>query len=232
MKTIYLAETESTNDYAKNLQNAESGMLIIADRQTKGKGTKRRGFISPLGGLYMSVILRPNIALNLLTPMAAVAVRRAVNCVLGVNCGIKWVNDLYLDGKKVCGILTENKFEGDKVTAIIGIGIDVFKPSDGYGEYSSVAGYITDKAYDKAVLIALAEAVRDNLSELNNDKDKEFLKEYSDASVLTGESVDYTQNGTTERVTVVGIDEAARLIIRYQNGVTEHVINGEIAWKK
>lgn len=232
MEIIYLAETESTNDYAKKMENAANGLCVVADRQLKGKGTKGRGFVSPLGGLYMSVIMRPNIDIELLTPMAAVAVRRAIKRVLGVSCGIKWVNDLYLNGKKVCGILTENKFEGERVTAVIGIGIDVFKPTEGYGEYSDVAAYLSDASYTKNVITRLAETVRDNILGMDAEGTRDFLDEYREASVLIGESVYYTVNGVEELATAVGIDDNARLVIRYANGKTDTVNNGDIVWKK
>lgn len=133
MEWIRLAETDSTNRVAKELarQGASHGTVVLADRQTAGRGRMERRFFSPAGGLYLSVILRPALAaeeLSLMTPMAAVAVWKAVQRRAGISLGIKWVNDLYLDGKKVCGILCECAGEA----VIVGIGLNLKAPEGGF----------------------------------------------------------------------------------------------------
>ena len=113
---VFLEETDSTNRVAKELarQGAKHGTAVLARRQSAGRGRMERRFFSPEGGLYLSVILRPDIPpedLPLMTPMAATAVWRAVEKLTGICLGIKWVNDLYLGDKKVCGILCEGAGE-------------------------------------------------------------------------------------------------------------------------
>ena len=102
---------DSTNLYLRRLaETAADGTAVIAASQTAGRGRSGRGFLSPEGGLYLSVLLRPDVEperLPTLTPVAAVAVCRAVGAVCGLSCGIKWPNDVLLGGKKICGILVE-----------------------------------------------------------------------------------------------------------------------------
>ena len=124
----YLPETTSTNQEAKlwAREGALHGACVIAARQTAGRGRQGRAFFSPQGGLYMSVILHTQADAGLLTTLAAVAVRRAVQRVTGKSLSIKWVNDLLLDGRKVCGILTEGVLDGARRIAVAGIGVNVY----------------------------------------------------------------------------------------------------------
>ena len=133
MEWVFLQETDSTNRVAKELarQGATHGTAVLAERQTAGRGRMERSFFSPEGGMYLSAILRPEIPpedLLLMTPMAAAAVWKAVERLTGICLGIKWVNDLYLEGKKVCGILCERT--GDAV--IVGVGLNLKTPEGGF----------------------------------------------------------------------------------------------------
>ncbi len=124
-------ELDSTNLTARRLaaQGAVEGTAVVACRQTAGRGRLGRSFHSPDGGLYLSVILRPAQAVDtgLVTSCAAVAVARAIRRVTALPVGIKWVNDLYLDGRKVCGILAQGELSpaGELSSVILGIGINV-----------------------------------------------------------------------------------------------------------
>lgn len=133
MEWVYLRETDSTNRVAKELarQGAAHGTAVLAERQTAGRGRMDRRFFSPEGGMYLSVILRPDLPpedLSLVTPMAAAAVWKAVEKRTGIRLGIKWVNDLYLEGKKVCGILCECAGEA----VIVGVGLNLKEPEGGF----------------------------------------------------------------------------------------------------
>ena len=112
----------STNKKAREFDN---GHVITADMQSKGKGRLKRAWSSPKGGIYMSIVLKPEIKnLNKLTMAAVRAVQRAIKK-LGVKTKIKFPNDLQYKGKKICGILTENVFKNDKLEkTIIGIGVN------------------------------------------------------------------------------------------------------------
>ena len=156
-KIISLDRCVSTNDEAYTLaeSGAENGTTVTAREQTGGKGTNGRSFFSPgKTGVYMSVILRNIKKEQLLdvTPMAAVAVSRVLDKNFGVNTRIKWVNDVYLDGKKVCGILTKAQSKDGKTDFIIvGIGINLFAPEGGFPEdIRNTAGFVS-KIYDEAL---------------------------------------------------------------------------------
>lgn len=130
-KIIWLEEVDSTNDYAKKLveNGEEEGVLVLARKQTQGRGREGRNWISPEGGLYMSLVLKPPLPVKELSPMTlltAVAVLEAIEELTLLRCQVKWPNDLLLEGKKVCGILTESKVMGEAVEyVVVGIGINV-----------------------------------------------------------------------------------------------------------
>ncbi|MBQ8726715.1 MAG: biotin--[Clostridia bacterium] len=127
MKTIYFEEISSTNDYLKNL-DSEEDVLAIAKRQTGGRGTKGRSFISAEGGVYLSLLrLNPCKAEDCFSIMmnSAVAVVKTLHA-FDIKAKIKWPNDILVDGKKICGILIENVFSGEMVArSIVGIGLNV-----------------------------------------------------------------------------------------------------------
>ena len=123
-----LEETASTNlDARRWLQDgAAHGSLVTADRQTAGRGRLGRSFASADGGLYMSVVIKSDLPAGVLTTLCAVAVRRAIKKLTGKNADIKWVNDLQIDGKKICGILCEGVWQGDRPLGVIaGIGLNI-----------------------------------------------------------------------------------------------------------
>ena len=128
-------EIESTNDFAKEKAKTEnSNFTVTASLQTKGRGRKGRTFFSPKGaGLYLSIAVNLNISFEefpKITTYTAVCVARAIEKLTSLKIDIKWVNDLYVNGKKLCGILTEGSFSGEKTYfVIIGIGVNLLKSS-------------------------------------------------------------------------------------------------------
>ena len=135
-RMIHLSETDSTNEYAKRLarDGAEDRTVIIADSQSAGKGRLGRSFDSRKGkGVFMSILIRPHITLeqvSRLTLVAAVAVYEAIEKFCGLKTGIKWPNDIVVDGKKLCGILTEMSADSTGVKyVVVGIGVNVLNES-------------------------------------------------------------------------------------------------------
>ena len=128
----YVPETGSTNADLLAIPGVPEGTVLIAGAQSAGRGRNSRAFASPEGGLYMSVMLRPQSVTEALgiTPLAAVAVARAIEEQFGLNPGIKWVNDILIDGKKVCGILAE-AVQGERLNVVLGIGVNV-TPAGGW----------------------------------------------------------------------------------------------------
>lgn len=232
---IFLSETTSTNDYLFSIGEKEPFFAVVAERQTRGKGSKGRTFLSPVGGLYLSVVAPKDEALfPILTPLAAVAVKRAVWDSFGIDLGIKWVNDLMIDRgngyKKVCGILTETR-TAEKVVTVIGIGVNVFRAQEGYEGLETIVGYLSEEKPDKMILQSLAKKIVEELKKVFSAPD-EGMQEYARSSILEGKTVRYQNPRTKGDYFVRGIDERGRLILE-TDGETIVVDDGEVtAWQK
>lgn len=212
--------TDSTNRVAKELarQGAPHGTAVLAKRQTAGRGRLGRAFFSPEGGLYLSVILRPQCPVEdraLMTPMAAVAVCRALERVCGASPGIKWVNDLYIGSKKLCGILCEGC--GDAV--IVGIGLNLRTPEGGFP--ADIPATALDVPVDRQ---ALAEAIRQQLLQPGA-----YVAEYRERCLLLGKTVTvHPVRGEPYEARAVDIDHRCRLVVESRRGV-ETLDSGEVS---
>ena len=226
----------STNDVLKARAGALSDpYVLIACRQTGGKGRMGRSFFSPDGtGLYMSVLLRPELPardLPLLTPAAAVAVCQAIREDLGVEAGIKWVNDILVDGKKVCGILTESALTpgGDVSHAVVGIGVNVSPPEGGWPEeISATAGSVLPRFTPGAREKLAAGILRRYLTLLPRIKTLEFSEDYRSMLLYMGRGVELIRGGESRAATVLGSDRRCALLVRLPDGRREAVSSGEI----
>ncbi len=240
-----LVSTDSTNNEAKKLaeKGLPEGTVILADTQTAGKGRMNRKFSSPSGtGIYMSIILRPKFSAMealTITTAAAVAVSKAIEKLTAKQTGIKWVNDIYMADRKVCGILIESKIAPDGNSlkyAILGIGINVFAPENGFpDEIKNIAGAVLESNYDnsnfreKLIAETLNEFERIYLTLPNRN----YLEHYRSRSVLTGKAVEILKCGEVcGEGTVEGIDDDMNLIIRHDDGTTEKLSSGEVSVKK
>ena len=238
--TQVFSSLTSTNNYAKT--QAETGAaentLIIAEGQTEGKGRLGRSFFSPTGsGIYLSLILRPQFtAENMLyiTIAAAVAVSRAIDDIFEVQTQIKWVNDIFLNGKKICGILTEGSFNvetGRPDYAVLGIGINIAKPQGDFpAELRDIAGFITDKKCTSDLKSRLIAKITDNFLTLYTSlQNKEYIAEYRRRSCIIGKTVKYTAGNTEFYARVTDIDENARLVVTDDAGQTRILSAGEVS---
>ncbi len=220
---------DSTNNRAKALAaaGAAHGTAVIADSQSGGKGRLGRSFFSPEhAGIYLTVILRPDCApdrAGLLTSLAAVAAARAVEKVSGADVKIKWVNDLYLNGKKICGILTEGGLgleAGRLEYAAVGIGINVnrmeFPPE--LREIATSVGNETGTSPDRNRLIA---EILNELDALYGDLETgAFLEESRRRSNVIGREVTVIEGGKKYPAKAVDIDGQGRLVIETEEGRT------------
>lgn len=235
---IVLDETDSTNNYAKELasKNAPHGTVVVADRQTAGKGRLGRTFVSHKGkGLYMSVILRPDFDISaapLITSAAAVAAAEAVEQLCGSDVRIKWVNDLYMNGRKICGILTEASMDMEMrslESAVIGIGINVRKTGDSFDEeLSRRATSIEDEtgaSVDRNELCAAIVSCLDK--RLGTIEDRSYLGEYRRRELLTGNIITANIGNETFTGKAVGIDDNANLVVETENGAVRALSSGE-----
>lgn len=226
---------DSTNDHLKrSAENLPDLTVATSIFQTKGKGSRGRSFFSPDGGLYFSVLIKRAIPVSqahLLTPMAAVAVAEGLVKCGAKNVGIKWVNDIYISEKKVCGILTETKISPDAQTleyAVIGIGVNLFEPDGGFPEeIKDKAGAVFSECLPDLRERCL-EAILDALSTyLDTLADKSFLADYRARSVVVGREVEILGDDP-ERGMAVTIDDECRLVVQTASG--ERVLNsGEVS---
>ena len=227
----------STNDYviSKARDGAPEGLLVAVESQEGGKGRLGRKFFSPSGGVYFSLLLRPKKGAEVteyLTILTAVAVRESINEIFGVNAGIKWVNDVYIGNKKCAGILTEASIDfesGSIAHAVIGVGINLFVPEGGYPEeIKEVACAIGVNAPDaKNKLIA---TVFNKILDCYYDFDKvDVVNRYKAGSIMEGKKIIVKREEGDRNALCLGMDDACRLIVRYDNGEEETLYFGEVS---
>ncbi len=230
----------STNDTAKELglEGAPENTVIIAKTQTNGRGRLSRSFFSPENsGIYMSILLRPQIdkeSIYLITPAAAVAVANAIDEVCKVNTKIKWVNDIFINDKKVCGILCESTFLKDGFFSVLGIGINLYSPNNDFpNELKGIAGAIFKEAPENEIKEKLIAKIIDNFGLIYKDlKAKDFIKVYREKSNLIGENITYQKDDNTINATVLDIDNNAHLIIKTKDNETLTLFSGEVSVRK
>ncbi len=226
----------STNMHAKSVakQGAPEGTVIIARSQTGGYGRMKRSFYSPCGsGLYMSLILRPKIVAKdalKITTAAAVAVSDSIELISGKKTGIKWVNDIFIGNRKVCGILTEAGFSAGETLdyAILGIGVNIYTPTKGFpNEIADIAGGIyTDEPEDNIINILCAEIINKfNYYYTENN----FLDLYRSRSIVLGKKVTVCKGNESYTANVVGIDDDLRLLVKDKNENIAALDSGEIS---
>lgn len=239
---VYKSVT-STNTVAKTMamDGEPEGKVIIAEEQTKGKGRMGRSFYSPKGtGIYFSILLRPQMKAEealFITTSAAVAVARAIEKISDCKAQIKWVNDIYCDGKKVCGILTEAgvDFESQGLEyAVLGIGINVAKPAGDFPEElqdkaTSLFGDKPNQAETRSRLVA--EVLNEFWECYRQGATKEYLTEYRERSFLIGQQVYVVNQEELGLARVIDIDEEARLVVQRQNGTLQALSSGEVSVK-
>lgn len=218
----------STNDLAKQwlLAGGEGCALFAAAAQTAGRGRRGRSFWSPDGsGVYFTVarsgVSAPPVGL---TCAAAVAVMRAIRTETGKQCDVKWVNDLLLGGRKVCGILCEAVTAGDVRGMVIGVGVNL-RPAAFPPELAAVAGSLDDLSTPRADLVA--EATRQLLPVLRDPAAIDWLDDYRAHSCVIGREITFSRGGETVPATAVGINEAGELTVLTALG-TETLRTGEI----
>ena len=232
-------ETQSTNTALRAMAEAGApeGTVYIAQSQTGGRGRMGRSFFSPAGtGLYLSLLLRPTTwepaRAAQLTAAAAAAMCEAIREVTGKEPGIKWVNDLLLDGKKVCGILTEASFSmesGVLEYAVLGLGVNVYPPEGGFPkELGEIAGAVLDTPGEDVRNRLAGEFLNRFLAGYAHPEDRSFLDTYRRRSVAVGRDITVLSGGHERRAFAFGVDDDCRLLVRYDNGTEQALSYGEI----
>ena len=237
---IYFDETDSTNLQAKRggEEHAPDGSLYVADRQVVGRGRRGRSWDSPKGSsIFMTYLLKPDIEIGVvsrITIVAAMAVANAINRVPGISAGIKWPNDVVVNGKKICGILTEMSSEGMDINYVVcGIGINVNNrefPEELADKATSVL-LETGIKYDRARLIADISNEFERLYAvfLKTGELSAILDEYNEMLVNRGRQVLVIEADMANEYEAVGLLPNGALRVRSADGSIRDIISGEVS---
>ena len=249
IQPIFVESIPSTNEALKALarEGAPEGTMMVARVQTHGYGRLARAFFSPPDtGLYMSLILRPGFAAKdapLLTHAAALAVLQAIEEVAGRDAAIKWVNDIYVDGKKAAGILVESALgeRGALAYAVLGIGVNLFAPACGFPPNIPATAIFPSSRVQEASALkdALLRAILSHFAAIYDTfPSRAFLEEYRRRSLLLGREVvvfdaltDREKSGIGTPAHAFGIDDDGALLVRYADGREATLSSGEVTLK-
>jgi BirA family biotin operon repressor/biotin-[acetyl-CoA-carboxylase] ligase len=230
-KIHYFPQIDSTMDAARELakRGAGEGMIVIAEAQTRGRGRLRREWLSPAGGIYFTLVLRPKVSpayaprINL---MVSVAVAATIRKLYGLKAQVKWPNDVLIEGRKVCGILAEMDAELDAVNFVnVGIGINA---NTSISQYEKTATSLKDmlgreisrKEFLSALLMEI-EQRQERLMEVD------LLEEWKRLSVTLNQDVKVVSPGEVIVGRAIDIDTTGALIIRERNGSLKEVMAGD-----
>lgn len=241
-----LETTSSTNQYIKDrvaqgAADLPDGYAVLADGQTGGRGRMSRAFASPRGeGVYLSLLLKPAIPpeeIQFLTICAAVAVSNALRKVCDFEPSIKWVNDIYYEGKKICGILTEAVISAEMgaiESVVVGMGVNTGIVADDVRDVATSTYEITGKkGYRNAIAAeTLNQFEAIYLDFTQRGKKGEILKTYASRQYVVGRTVIVSGPGFEPyEATPTGVDDAGRLIVKKDDGSTSHLNSGEVSLK-
>ena len=234
-----LPTAPSTNALVREKANQgrPEGCVIVACEQTAGRGRYGRQFFSPVdSGVYLSLLLRPTAyspqQATCLTAAAAAAMCQAIEAVTGQQPGIKWVNDIFLHGKKVCGILTEAAVGLETGTLnymVLGAGVNLYPPAEGFPEeIQSIAGSVLERSCPEAKNRLVGEFLNRFWDFYSHPECRTYLEDYRARSLAIGRNVTVLSAGKAVSAYAYGIDDDFRLLVRYENGDTEALSYGEI----
>ena len=238
---VCLDTVDSTNNEVKRraVDAVPDGLAVVAAQQTGGRGRRGRTFVSPPGGLYLSALLRPQCPLeqvSALTAWSAVAVCDAIQQVCGVRPGVKWPNDVILEGRKLCGILTELELEGETAAlryVVVGIGVNLSQTEADFGpEVAPVAISLAQALGAAPRRAEVAAALLDALDRLDRDFPGQWdswLERYRADCITVGKPVQVLQGSQARTGTAVGVDDNFALVVRWEDGTQEALSSGEVS---
>lgn len=225
MKIVKLEQVSSTNNYAKEYVGEED-LIVTAKAQTAGRGTKGRSFISDMGGVYLTKLSKnlsfPASEVFQIMLCSSVAVCRTLED-FGLSPTIKWPNDVYVNGKKICGILIENTFSGSRIaSSIVGIGVNVNNSlPDDLAAMATTMSLECNRSFS-------VDMVRDAL--IGHLQESYSLEEYKKYISFLGEEVLLLQDGQTKKVTAIEIDSLGRLVVKEGERIYA-VTAGEVSFR-
>ena len=247
IKVNALETIDSTNNEVirRASQGFTEDLVVVAGEQTAGKGRRGRSFFSPAGtGIYISFLLHPQARATdavKLTTLAAVAEAEAIEKITGTNTAIKWVNDIWIDGKKISGILTEGSAsleDGKFDYVVVGIGINVYEPEGGFpDEIKDVAGAICHdrESHENLRNRITAQLIVEFMKFYKQFPIPSYIEEYRKRCFVIGQEVTIISPDhnklSDEVVTVLGVDEECHLHVRHADGTESYLSSGEISIK-
>jgi BirA family biotin operon repressor/biotin-[acetyl-CoA-carboxylase] ligase len=234
----YFKEVDSTNDVAKELarEGAPEGTMVIAERQSEGKARRGKQWLSPEGGVWMSMILHPQVSPSqapLLTLVTGVAVAQTIYNEFKIDVGIKWPNDILIGDKKVCGILTEANSDSGKLDyVVVGIGIDLnvdldqFPPALREGA-TSLKNELNREIEGADLVQKILKDFEELYEEFKQGKFPKILAEWRRMSKTIGRKVKVRKTGRVVYGEAVGINRDGVLILEQEDGTLRKVLSGE-----
>lgn len=237
---VCLSQVDSTNNEARRLaeQGAPHGTLVVAERQTAGKGRRGRSWSAPSGaGIWMSLLLRPEFTpghASMLTLVAAMAVEAGIREQTGLGCMIKWPNDIVLDGKKVCGILTEMSTEEDAIRYVavgIGINVNITEFPEEIGGVATSLAIASGREVLRAPLVdAVLRAWEGYYALFGETRSLGLLKDsYNECLANCGREVRVLSPGGGYSGISHGINDAGELLVEADGGEIRRVMSGEVS---
>lgn len=239
-KVVYYEETDSTNIAARQLDEHDGlhGTLVVAERQTAGKGRRGHSWESPQGqGIWMSLVLRPDILpvkASMLTLVMALAVAQGIEKVTGIQTQIKWPNDIVAEGKKLCGILTEMSTEMEYIQRVVigvGINVNIKEFPEEIAATASSLYLLTGKTWGRAVLIQeVMKSFEKWYNVFMESQDLSGLvQEYEERLVNRGNQVKIIREEADYTGVAKGITPLGELIVERADGSLEYVLSGEVS---
>jgi BirA family biotin operon repressor/biotin-[acetyl-CoA-carboxylase] ligase len=238
-RIVYLESVGSTNDEIKReaAAGAEEGLVIIAEEQYSGRGRKGRSWATSKGeSIAASILLRPELSPEhafSITPVLALSIVQGLEKEAGIKAGIKWPNDIVLDNKKLCGILTEMNAEMDRINFIVvGMGMNINQPSFP-SDISDIATSLrvhSGEAFSRKKIIAgILNCFEENYETYKKDRLKPMIPLLKEYSVVIGKHIRLVSPDSVREGTAVDMDEQGGLIVRLDNGETIMVISGDVS---
>ena len=213
------------------------GSITVASHQSLGRGRLGRAFFSPsASGIYMSILLKPSFSVSetpLITTCAAVSVCEAIESLSEVKPKIKWVNDIFVNDKKVCGILTESVFspDGNLDFCVLGIGINVYPPECGFpDDILSIAGHVFNKSEESLKNRLVAAVYNSFMQHYKTITSRSYIEEYKKRCFILGKRINVISHTSSSPVSALAldIDNDCRLLVKYDDSSTQYLSTGEI----
>lgn len=240
-KIHHFTEVTSTNDVAKELavSGAREGTVITAEVQTCGKGRIGRSWLSPKGGTWFSIILRPEVKARdafKITFLTAVAIAKTIRKMFQLNAEIEWPNDVLINGKKVCGILTETSIKGEILDfVIVGIGINANVDINSFPKHlrktvTTLSAEVKMEVDGEKLLQKLLDTLEAYYKMFEEGKFDSILDEWKQLNRFFGANVEVVDFNEKIMGQAVDVDQSGALIVKLADGTTRKVFSGDVTY--